>query len=184
MRQKYYWILVLFLLFGAGGGVFYLLHRQREELKQMENAKILIISKQEMKLRLIDYKGNELLSAPIATGKNPGNKHNKGDMRTPEGVFQVADIQDASGWKHDFGDGKGEIAGAYGDFFIRLAVPGHKGIGIHGTHLPESIGTRASEGCIRMENEDLKRLVALIYPPLTVIITPGIEDEITNTESE
>ena len=57
MRQRYYWILILFLLFGVSSGVFYLLHRQQEELKQIENAKILIVSKQEMKLRLIDYKG-------------------------------------------------------------------------------------------------------------------------------
>lgn len=108
--------------------------------------------------------------------KSNGNKRKKGDMRTPEGVFQVSDIQDASGWTHDFGDGKGEISGAYGNHFIRLSVPGQKGIGIHGTHLPESIGTRASEGCIRMNNKDLEQLVKLIYPPLVVVITPGRED--------
>ena len=62
-------------------------------------------------------------------------------------------------------------------FFIRLKTPGHKGIGIHGTHLPESIGEKTTEGCIRLRNEDLKRLVSLIYPPLTVIITPSAEDE-------
>ena len=75
------------------------------------------------------------------------------------------------------GDGKGEIKGAYGPYFIRLKTPGHKGIGIHGTHLPESIGEKTTEGCIRLRNEDLKRLVSLIYPPLTVIITPSAEDE-------
>ena len=69
------------------------------------------------------------------------------------------------------------------DFFIRLAVPGHKGIGIHGTHLPETVGTRASEGCIRMNNDDLKQLVSLIYPPVTVVITPGPEDERMNAMS-
>lgn len=137
-----------------------------------------------MKLKLIDYKGNELFCAPVATGKNVGNKEKAGDMRTPEGVFQVADIQQAADWKHDFKDGKGEISGAYGDYFIRLAVPGHKGIGIHGTHLPESIGTRASEGCIRMDNEDLNQLVSLIYPPMTVVITPGAEDEKANCISK
>lgn len=101
-------------------------------------------------------------------------------MRTPEGIFLVSDIQRASNWTHDFGDGKGEIKGAYGDYFIRLAVPGHKGIGIHGTHLPESIGTRDSEGCIRLENEDLNELVKLIHPPMTVVITPAAEDETAN----
>lgn len=172
------------LIVGAAGTIGYLTYHHRAELDKVQNARIILISKQEMRLRLIDYKGNELFSASVAVGMNAGNKQEVGDMCTPEGVFQVADIQHASGWEHDFGDGKGKVKGAYGDTFIRLTVPGHKGIGIHGTHLPESIGTRDSEGCIRMNNEDLNRLVALIYPPLTVVITPGVEDEKINCKSK
>lgn len=149
-------------------------------ISKIENANVIVISKQDMQLRLIDYEGNTLFCAPVATGKAYGNKQKQGDMRTPEGVFQISDIQDASKWSHDFGDGKGEIKGAYGDYFIRLAVPGHKGIGIHGTHDPESLGSRASEGCIRLRNEDLNKLVSLIYPPMTVIITPSAIDECQN----
>lgn len=184
MKKQYWWGLILILIFGAAGSIYWLEVRHQRELDKVDNARFILISKQEMKLRLIDYKGNELLSAPVATGLNAGNKTKVGDMRTPEGVFHVADIQQAADWKHDFKDGKGEISGAYGDYFIRLAVPGHKGIGIHGTHLPESIGTRASEGCIRMKNEDLKRLVSLIYPPMTVVITPAADDEKANCNSK
>lgn len=184
MKKQYYWGLILILILGAAGSIYWLEARHQQELDKVDNARFILISKQEMKLRLIDYKGNELFSAPVATGLNAGNKEKVGDMRTPEGVFQVADIQQAADWKHDFKDGKGEISGAYGDYFIRLAVPGHKGIGIHGTHLPESIGTRASEGCIRMKNEDLKRLVSLIYPPMTVVITPAADDEKANCNSK
>lgn len=184
MKRYYYWGVIFLLIVGATGAICWLELCHHAELDKIENARFILISKQEMKLRLIDYKGNELFSAPVATGINPGDKQKVGDMRTPEGVFQVADIQHSSEWKHDFGDGKGEISGAYGDFFIRLDVPGHKGIGIHGTHLPESIGTRASEGCIRMNNDDLNRLVSLIYPPMTVVITPGVEDERMNSISK
>lgn len=184
MKKWYYWGMILMLVLGMTVSIYCLEYRHRQELDKVNNACLLLISKQEMKLRLINYKGNELFCARIATGKNAGNKEKVGDMCTPEGVFQVADIQQSTDWKHDFKDGKGEINGAYGDYFIRLAVPGHKGIGIHGTHLPESIGTRASEGCIRMNNEDLNRLVNLIYPPLTVVITPGIEDEKVNCISK
>ena len=105
---------------------------------------------EDMTLRLIDGQGGDILKFPIACGKNYGNKRKSGDMKTPEGVFSISEIVDASCWTHDFGDGKGEIAGAYGPFFIRLETPGHKGIGIHGTHKPESIGTRDTEGCIRL----------------------------------
>lgn len=184
MKKFYYWGILSLIVASAVGGICLLEYCQQRELDKIENARFILISKQEMKLRLIDYKGNELFCAPVATGKNVGNKEKAGDMRTPEGVFQVADIQQSAEWKHDFKDGKGEISGAYGDYFIRLAVPGHKGIGIHGTHLPESIGTRASEGCIRMDNEDLNRLVSLIYPPVTVVITPGAEDEKANCISK
>lgn len=159
-------------------------HYYRGVISKIENANILVISKQDMRLSLISYKGDTLFCAPIAVGKAYGNKRKRGDMRTPEGVFQVVDIQDASHWTHDFGDGKGEIAGAYGPHFIRLAVPGHTGIGIHGTHAPESIGTRATEGCIRLNNDDLERLVDLIYPPLTVVITPSARDEGMNNKSK
>lgn len=183
MRKFYCLGVALLLIIGVAGAVCWLELRHRAELDKIENARFILISKQDMKLRLIDYKGNELFSASVATGINASNKEKVGDMRTPEGVFQIADIQHSSDWKHDFGDGKGEVSGAYGDFFIRLAVPGHKGIGIHGTHLPETVGTRASEGCIRMNNDDLKQLVSLIYPPVTVVITPGLEDERMNVMS-
>ncbi|MGN0036764.1 MAG: L,D-transpeptidase [Bacteroidaceae bacterium] len=152
-------------------------------ISKIENANMIVISKQDMRLHLIDYKGDTLFCAPVAVGKAYGNKQKQGDMRTPEGVFQVVDIQNASRWKHDFHDGKGEIEGAYGNYFIRLNVPGHKGIGIHGTHAPESIGSRATEGCIRLKNDDLERLVGLIYPPLTVVVTPSVMDERQNLKN-
>ena len=175
-------LVILLALLGCVGTWWVCRHYYQGVISKIENANILVISKQDMRLSLISYKGDTLFCAPIAVGKAYGNKRKRGDMRTPEGVFQVVDIQDASHWTHDFGDGKGEIAGAYGNHFIRLAVPGHTGIGIHGTHAPESIGPRATEGCIRLNNDDLERLVELIYPPLTVVITPAAGDERVNEE--
>lgn len=123
----------------------------------------------------------------VAVAKNPGDKQMTGDNRTPTswgsavaiparyagaavGVpsaqvpFVVEEICDASFWTHDFGDGKGVIEGAYGPWFISLDT-GWIGIGIHGTHDPASIGTMASEGCIRLRNEDVEELKQLIYGP-------------------
>ena len=82
-------------------------------------------------------------------------------MKTPEGAFSVQQIQDARTWSHDFGDGKGEIKGAYGPKFISL-VTGWDVIGIHGTHAPESIGTMVSEGCVRMRNGELLELLPYV----------------------
>ena len=96
-----------------------------------------------------------------------GQKQRRGDNMTPVGTFTVDEIDDASSWPHDFGDGRGEIAGAYGPWFISLdteALSGGAwdGIGIHGTHDPQSIGTDASEGCIRLHNEDLQELRSVV----------------------
>ena len=39
-----------------------------------------------------------------------------------------------------------------------------KGIGIHGTDAPESIGSRRSHGCIRMRNRDVEELFERLRP--------------------
>ena len=137
----------------------------------------IVISKESMTLNLFDSDGGLIFSFPVAVGKNYGNKEKVGDMKTPEGDFTVAQIQDASAWTHDFKDGKGVIAGCYGNWFIRLKTPPHTGIGIHGTHAPESIGTRATEGCIRLNNADLDKLKPLVKIGMPVIIEPSVADQ-------
>ena len=123
----------------------------------------IVVSKKELTLSVYapDEKGDTVLVAefPACLSKNKGNKERPGDMRTPESPadkpFEITQIQDASTWEHDFGDGRGKIL-AYGHWFLRLATPGHSGIGIHGsTNNRESVPGRASEGCIRLLDEDI-----------------------------
>jgi lipoprotein-anchoring transpeptidase ErfK/SrfK len=138
----------------------------------------------------------------VSTGENPGNKLMKGDLKTPEGVFTIIGIEDATDWSYDFKDGKGPVLGAYGPNFIRLKVDDvnifhnvnldtnfaidnkFKGIGIHGTHLNDLIGKRASHGCIRMKNEDLIELKQYINPGTLVVIIPGKLDIQENTNPQ
>lgn len=114
------------------------------------------IVKSEHKLYVMDGE-NILKTYDVAVGRNTGQKEKVGDRRTPEGDFEVQQVQNASSWTHDFGDGKGVIQGAYGPWFIRLRTP-WSGIGIHGTHDPSSIGKDITEGCIRLHNNDLMEL--------------------------
>lgn len=132
---------------------------------------LIYISKVDMSLTLLDAQGKVVVTYPMACGKNKGHKQKKGDMRTPEGKFSLQQIQDAHDWSHDFGDGKGVIKGAYGPCFMRLRT-GFSGIGIHGTHDPKSIGTRATEGCIRLENKNAEALSKQVTLGMTVIIGP------------
>jgi LysM repeat protein len=137
----------------------------------------IVISKETMTLKLYDSSNRVIFNFPIAVGKNYGNKQKPGDMKTPEGEFSVQQIVNASAWSHDFKDGKGVIQHAYGDWFIRLKTPGHSGIGIHGTHDPNSIGTRATEGCIRLNNENLNKLQPLVYTGMKVTILTSQRDQ-------
>ncbi|MGE4589642.1 MAG: L,D-transpeptidase [Acidaminococcaceae bacterium] len=141
--------------------------KAEEEKKPVPEYKI-VIDKSEYSLALIkDGKVEKVYD--VAIGKNPGQKKKVGDMKTPTGEFVVDEILDASYWKHDFKDGKGEIEGAYGPWFISLET-GWDGIGIHGTHDPSSIKTMVSEGCVRMNNSDVEELKAKIQPGTKVII--------------
>lgn len=158
------------------GGLVGLYGYFQKQLDDIPEARIIVVSKQDMRLRVYDYKGTRLMDYGIACGKNLGQKHKVGDMKTPEGMFFVQSIEDASERTHDFGDGRGEIQGAYGPYFIRLDTPGNKGIGIHGTHDPLSIGTRATEGCIRLNNNDLVELVNVVRPGMMVLVTTSFED--------
>ena len=136
----------------------------------------IVISKEAMTVTLFDSDNRVVCEFPIAVGKNLGDKRHKGDMKTPEGDFVIENIHNSSAWTHDFGDGKGQIAGCYGRWFIRLKTPPHTGIGIHGTHLPESIGTRATEGCIRLENSNLDSLKPLVRIGMPVRIESSAKD--------
>lgn len=139
-------------------------------------AEHIVISKEAMTLKLYDSQQRLICSFPVAVGKNLGNKRRSGDMKTPEGEFKVQQIQPASHWTHDFGDGKGVIEGCYGNWFIRLETPPHRGIGIHGTHDPASIGTRATEGCIRLHNNDLDSLKPMVKVGMRVTIETSVAD--------
>lgn len=157
-------------------GLAYVYGWYKSKVKKIENASFVVVSKHDMKLYVFDYKGSRLHTFPMACGERFGQKGNVGDRKTPEGVFHVSQIQNSSSWSHDFNDGKGEIQGAYGPWFIRLDTPGHKGIGIHGTHDPGSLNTRSTEGCIRVDNNDIIKLAEIVRRNTVVIITPSGSD--------
>jgi len=140
-----------------------ILRKDREESNYW-----LLVDKSNFEIYL--YKGSELEERhPVAVGLVSGDKEEPGDNKTPEGSFTVKSVEDSRHWVYDFGDGKGPIEGAFGPWFIRLET-GWEGIGIHGTHDPNSMGTRCTAGCIRMENEALLDVVSIIDEGTTVII--------------
>lgn len=139
------------------------------------NEPFILIKKSKFKLYTIDSNNNVISEYDCALGKNKGQKEKEGDMKTPSGTFIIDEILDASYWTHDFKDGKGEIKGAYGPWFIsidttKLSKGAWGGIGIHGTHDESSIGTLASEGCIRLKNKDIASLKEFSKINMKVVI--------------
>ena len=133
------------------------------------------IKKSAFTLYLLDNKNTVIKSYDCTLGKNPGQKTKRGDMKTPTGTFYVDEICDSSGWTHDFGDGKGEIKGAYGPWFIsintdEMSKGAWGGIGIHGTHKPELMRARDSEGCIRLQNQNVEELKQYVRVGTKVVI--------------
>ena len=146
--------------------------------RKSTKSSFIVISKKDLNLRVYDVvKGDTVLlqEFPVCLSKNKGNKQRKGDMKAPESPkgkpFRISQIQNASSWHHDFKDGRGSIK-AYGTWFLRLATPGHSGIGIHGsTNNEKSVPGRASEGCIRLLDADiitLKEKYAYVGMPVII----------------
>lgn len=152
---------------------------------------IFVISKKEY--RLYVYENKELVAQfPVCYGKNPAPKTRTGDMATPEcgenNPFYITQIQDASTWRHDFHDGRGNIL-AYGHWFMRLklngALAGNRSIGIHGsTNNAESVPGRGSEGCIRLRDADIKILHDKYAQIGTKVIIKGINADKYDWEKE
>lgn len=139
----------------------------------MKNRKncFLVLSKKDYYLYVYEAQGNDtvmLARYDCAFALKKGDKTKTGDMRTPHCVsmskpFHIEKIKNAHDWCHDFKDGRGSIR-SYGDYFMQLRLDGHPlvsnhSIGIHGsTNNRESVPGRASEGCIRLKDEDIKDL--------------------------
>ena len=137
----------------------------------------ILVDKGTFQIHLLSASGEKIMTFPIATGLYPGRKRVQGDCKTPEGTFTVTWVQNTRGVMYDYHDGKGKVE-AYGPFFIHLETPGFKAIGIHGTcpERDDRIGTRDSQGCVRLHNEDLRKLIHHVYKGMKVEIIPGPED--------
>ncbi|MBR0286599.1 MAG: L,D-transpeptidase [Bacteroidales bacterium] len=144
--------------------------------KEAGSAPFIVVDKPTLQLTLADAEGNVIKQYGMSCSKVYGPKQVRGDNKTPEGKFKINELLYAKGIPHDFGDGKGPIKDAYGPWFLRLDVPGFRDIGIHGTPFPESIGTRATEGCIRLANEDIVDLKNRVKLGTVVFITPDPEE--------
>jgi lipoprotein-anchoring transpeptidase ErfK/SrfK len=109
------------------------------------------------------YRGDKLLNKyPVAIGK-------KG-RETPTGEWQVMEKIKNPGWT-SFRTGEYFAPGRenpLGSRWIGFWTDGKDTIGFHGTPNVKSIGTAASNGCVRMYNRHVKALFPLVKVGTTV----------------
>jgi lipoprotein-anchoring transpeptidase ErfK/SrfK len=94
---------------------------------------------------------------------------------SPVGEFKVVNRVSNPTYYH-----KGQViaAGKGNPVGTRWMGLSAKGYGIHGTNQPDSIGKAASTGCIRMREEDLEELFALVDVGDTVEIRGQPDEQI------
>ena len=93
---------------------------------------------------------------------------------TPAGNFRIVSKQrnptwfpPSSPWAAGFGPVPPGVGNPLGTRWMGTSAPA---IGLHGTPVPSSIGTRASHGCIRMHIGDAERLYGMVDVGTPVII--------------
>jgi len=118
--------------------------------------------------RLTLYEGDTpLQTIPVAVGRDA--------YPTPTGEFQVIQMVRDPSWMNPFTqeviDG-GHPRNPLGRFWIGFWTDGTNWVGMHGTPNPETVGTAASHGCVRLYNEDIQALFSQVSMGTPVTVVP------------
>jgi len=114
----------------------------------------IVIVKRDFELTLLQD-GRFVRAYACGIGKNDS---------TPEAGFQIAERQTDPTWYSPKGVfPPGDPGNLLGTRWLGFRdTKEHRGFGIHGTRMPDSIGTAASSGCIRLRNGDVENLFAFV----------------------
>ncbi len=88
-------------------------------------------------------------------------------LETPEGEYEINDKQVNPTWHVPNSDWAGDLAGQSippgpGNPLVARWMGFYNGAGIHGTDQPDSIGTAASHGCVRMRVDEVIELYDMV----------------------
>ncbi|MBN4001645.1 L,D-transpeptidase [Nostoc sp. LPT] len=131
-----------------------------------QNIYLLLILKQR---RLYVYRGDILqASYPVAVGKLK--------WETPTGKFKVINMVENPAWENPFVPNRGVVPpgleNPLGERWIGFWTDGKNQIGFHGTYKRDSVGKAASHGCVRMYNEDVRKLYEIVKIGTSIRVVP------------
>ncbi|MGB3695359.1 MAG: L,D-transpeptidase [Spirulinaceae cyanobacterium] len=132
---------------------------------EVSQTRRLVLKLRERKVYL--YRGKEIeVSYPVAIGKN--------STPTPKGEYKIIQMIIDPAWENPwtgevFSPGENSPLGLR---WIGFWTDGKDYIGFHGTPNRDSIGQAASNGCVRMRNEDVVALFKEVEMGTPVIVEP------------
>ena len=128
---------------------------------KVTRAKFSILVEKQANRLILFVDGKPLKTYKVATGV---------EGSTPEGTFKIINKLKDPAWFHAGAvvppDHPGNILGSR---WLGFDLPGY---GIHGTTLPQTVGTQASKGCIRMLNTDVEEIYTLVSTGTEVVVKP------------
>ncbi|MFP4687121.1 MAG: L,D-transpeptidase [bacterium] len=118
---------------------------------------------------LLTFSNGKLISRyPVSIGADTGP--------TPTGEFRV--INKLKNPWYTPADKPAKAPGPDNPLGTRWLGINKPSYGIHGTRKPRTIGTAASEGCVRLHNEHVEILYEQVTPGTKVIIRENISDDL------
>jgi len=161
---------------GVKGAIMYVnnykenaLLRAGRKVRLAKGSWSLLVDKSLFKMWVL-YEGCPFKGYTITTGapakETPVTKFVVGGKNPKPAWWPPADVKVQGKTPVPYGDPQNPL----GDWWISLEHDLYHGIGIHGTNDPGSIGTKASNGCIRMLNDEVVEVAALAYKGMVVTI--------------
>lgn len=149
---------------------------------QEKSPYILLVDKSDHKLYLLKYENNRPVIVKVfecKTGKNTGDKQERGDHKTPEGVYFPIEkytrqqIVDHVGKENAYQYGELAFVTNFPNQIDRVRGKNGGGIWLHGTDEPfESTPSLDTRGCVVTTNETIKTLspyIVLDRTPMIVV---------------
>ncbi|HEV3026712.1 MAG TPA: L,D-transpeptidase family protein [Planctomycetota bacterium] len=163
-------------LSGVKGAIMYVnnykenaLLRAGRKIRLAKGSWSLLVDKSLFKMWVL-YEGCPFKGYTITTGapnkETPVTKFVVGGKNPKPAWWPPPDVKIQGKTPVPFGDPQNPL----GEWWISLEHDLFHGIGIHGTNDPGSIGSKASNGCIRMLNEEVVEVAALAYKGMVVTI--------------
>ena len=123
------------------------------DVLKVTQADFSVVVDKSQNILLLEKDGEVIKTYVVSTGR---------DNSTPVGTFKiVTKLKDPTWFRKDIGaivppDSPDNILGSR---WLGFDLSGY---GIHGTTEPESLGTHETKGCVRMKNEDVEEIFAIL----------------------